>query len=191
MTPYQSLDIDSIRNRVGRGQYLISEHVMRSLMAREVSIPEIEKTMTDGFVLETHYHSLRDICCLMLGYSGKKPVHVFFSDNGRDRPVILFAYSPAPPVWKDDRNRQTQGDRPMSATIRKCYFCAGELQDILVGNFDYRLEGRLYVIKQVPASLCLQCGEKYVSGETARKIDMQISSGNFSGTETVQVLEYR
>jgi len=160
-------------------------------MARDVSIPEIEKTMTEGVILETHYHSVRNISCLMLGYSEEKPVHVIFTDNGPDRPVILFAYSPASPVWKDARNRQTQGGCSMSASIRKCYFCAGELQDILVGNFDYRLEGRLYVIKQVPASLCLQCGEKYVSGETARKIDMQIRDGNYSGTEIVQVLEYR
>lgn len=79
----------------------------------------------------------------------------------------------------------------MSETIRKCYFCAGELKDILVGNFDYRLEGELYVIKQVPASLCLGCGEKYVSGETAKKIDMQICAANYSGTELVKVLEYR
>jgi YgiT-type zinc finger domain-containing protein len=79
----------------------------------------------------------------------------------------------------------------MSDTIRKCYFCAGELENIVVGNFDYRLEGNLYVIKQVPASLCLQCGEKYVSGETARKIDMQIAEGNYSGTEIVRVLEFR
>lgn len=192
MTIDQSIDIDSIRRHVLQGRYYISEHVMRSITAQQVSIPEIEMTAGEGVVLERHFHSLRNTSCLILGYSDRMPVHIVCAENepGGDA-IILFAYSPSPPVWKDERNRQTRGGSFMSDTKRKCYFCAGELENILVGNFDYRLEGKLYVIKQVPASLCLQCGEKYVSGETARKIDMQIAEGNYSGTEIVRVLEFR
>ncbi|MFZ3047905.1 MAG: DUF4258 domain-containing protein [Desulfatirhabdiaceae bacterium] len=184
-------NMDSIREHVRQAQYHISEHVMRSLMVRDVSIPEIKATVTDGVVIETHRHSIRGMSYLILGYPREKPVHVIFTDNEQGWPVILFAYRPASPVWKDARNRQIQGYRSMNETLRKCYFCAGELKNILIGNFDYRLEGKLYVIKQVPAILCLQCGEKYVSGETAGKIDRQISAGNYSGTEVVQVLEYQ
>ena len=186
-----SFNIESIREHVRQAQYHISEHVMRSLMARDVSIPEIEMTVTDGVVIEKHRHSIRGMSYLILGYPEGKPVHVIFTDNEPNWPVMLFAYCPAFPVWKDARNRQIQGGSSMNKTMRECYFCAGELKNILIGNFDYRLEGKLYVIKQVPAILCLQCGEKYVSGETARKIDMQISAGNYSGTEVVQVLEYQ
>jgi len=191
MIPSLSFNIDSIREHTRQAQYHISEHVMRSLMARDVSIPEIEMTIADGVVIEIHRHSIRGMSYLILGYPREKPVHVIFTDKEPNWPVMLFAYCPSLPVWKDARNRQIQGGSSMNETTRECYFCAGELKNILIGNFDYRREGKLYVIKQVPAILCLQCGEKYVSGETARKIDIQIDANNYSGTEVVQVLKYK
>jgi len=191
MISSNSLNIEPIREQIREVHYHISEHVMRSLMSRDITLAAIEQAVMNGSIIETHQHSVRSMSCLILGYYMEKPVHVIFTDNKPDWLILLFAYSPTSPIWKDDRNRQADGGCSMSETIRKCYFCAGELKDILVGNFDYRLEGELYVIKQVPAKLCLECGEKYVSGETAQKIDTQICAANYSGTELVKVLEYR
>jgi YgiT-type zinc finger domain-containing protein len=67
--------------------------------------------------------------------------------------------------------------------------CA-QIKDITVGNFDYRLEGRLYVIKKVPAGLCQQCGEKYLEADVAGKLNKLIEQENFTGTEEVKVIEY-
>ncbi len=78
----------------------------------------------------------------------------------------------------------------MSEKIKSCFFCGGEIKDITVGNFDYRLEGQLYVIKKVPAGLCQQCGEKYVETEVARTMNALIEEERFSGTEDVRVIEY-
>jgi YgiT-type zinc finger domain-containing protein len=78
----------------------------------------------------------------------------------------------------------------MENPFRKCFFCGGDVDAITIGNFDYRLEGKLYVIKNTPAGLCLQCGEKYVTANTAKKINALIEAGGFSGTETVRVMEY-
>ena len=78
----------------------------------------------------------------------------------------------------------------MENPFRKCFFCGGEVESITVGNFDYRLAGNLYVIKNTPAGLCLQCGEKYVTADTAQKINAMIEAGNFSGTEEVRVMEF-
>lgn len=75
----------------------------------------------------------------------------------------------------------------MGEDLRACYFCGGTLKNIMVGSFDYRLEGQLYVIKKVPAALCEQCGEKYISAEAARKINDQITAGNYAETEQVHV----
>ena len=78
----------------------------------------------------------------------------------------------------------------MGENLRACFFCGGILRDINVGSFDYRLEGQLYVIKKVPAALCEQCGEKYISAEVARKINDQIAAGNYTETELVHVHTY-
>jgi YgiT-type zinc finger domain-containing protein len=78
----------------------------------------------------------------------------------------------------------------MENPFRKCFFRGGDVDTITVGNFDYRLEGKRYVIKDTPAGLCLQCGEKYVTADTARKINALIASGNFAGTEEVRVLAF-
>ena len=78
----------------------------------------------------------------------------------------------------------------MADALRNCFFCNGKIESITVGNFDYRLEGKLYVIKDVPAGLCDQCGEKYVSAEVAEKINKLIDRHAFVETENVQVLRY-
>ena len=185
------MNIDNIRDRVKGSHYCISEHIMRVLMSHELSLFEIKESLMNGFILETHQHPMRSLSCLVLGYSGEKPVHVVCAEEKDDRINLLLAYIPSPPIWKDATNRQARGERSMSETIRKCFFCNGELKEIQVGNFDYRLEGKLYVFKNIPANLCLQCGEKYISAEVAEKIDAQIESCNFIQTETVQVLDFQ
>ncbi len=78
----------------------------------------------------------------------------------------------------------------MSNPFSQCFFCGGQVDSITIGNFDYRLEGQLYVIKGTPAGLCLQCGEKYVTADTAKKINALIEAGDFSGTEEVRVRQF-
>lgn len=78
----------------------------------------------------------------------------------------------------------------MDDKLQKCFFCNGKIKQITVGNFDYRLEGQLYVVKNVPAGLCVQCGEKYISASSALIINDKIEAGRYAGTEKVFTLEY-
>ena len=78
----------------------------------------------------------------------------------------------------------------MSEPLQECFFCGGEIKQITVGNFDYRLEGLLYVIKRVPAGLCQQCGEKYIEADVGRKINALIAQKQFTCVEQVDVIEY-
>ena len=54
--------------------------------------------------------------------------------------------------------------------MRECYFCKGETE-IKNIDVDFRWEGKLYVIRDVPVEVCGQCGEKYYSAEISKKID--------------------
>ena len=78
----------------------------------------------------------------------------------------------------------------MPDSITRCFFCGGAIQQVTVGNFDYRLEGRLYVIKKVPAGLCGQCGEKYVDAAVGRRLNALIAQQAYTGSETVGVIDY-
>lgn len=184
------LTIDWIRDRTKSACYHISEHVIRFLVAGKISVQEIEDAVLNGNIIEIHQNPERGDSALVLGFSEGKPVHVKCADGENDWLVILFAYSPVPPIWDDPEHRSLQGGKFMDDTLKSCYFCGGKIKRITVGNFDYRLEGLLYVIKNVPAGICLQCGEKYVTAEAAKKINQIVDAGNYLGTEEVRVLEY-
>ena len=47
----------------------------------------------------------------------------------------------------------------------RCYFCKGKVLEKKV-KIDFHWGDDLLVIKDVPAEVCQQCGEKYFSSET-------------------------
>jgi len=78
----------------------------------------------------------------------------------------------------------------MDGAFPKCFFCGGGVKAVTVGNFDCRKDGKLYVIKKMPAGLCVECGEKYFEAEVAQRMEELIEAGQFSATETANVIEF-
>jgi len=58
----------------------------------------------------------------------------------------------------------------MPETYPDCYFCGGEVLEERIVREVWR-EGTLRIIENVPAGVCTQCGEKYVTPQIARQID--------------------
>ena len=56
-----------------------------------------------------------------------------------------------------------------------CSFCGGEVKEGRV-ELDYRYKGKLYIFQNVPAGVCQQCGEKYLTAEVAKKIEHSIKT---------------
>lgn len=52
----------------------------------------------------------------------------------------------------------------------RCYFCKGELR---FSNevVDFRWGDEIMVVEGVPCKVCLQCGEKYLSGNVYKRIE--------------------
>ena len=190
VSPNDAPKIEWIREKIQASDYHISEHIVRNFMAKEVTIKEIEDAVTNGKILEIHRHPSRGAGALVLGYAGEKPIHVMCADDQHGWLLILFAYVPCSRMWKDPANRADQGGKRMGEKLNKCFFCGGMIEQIKVGNFDYRLEGQLYVIKDIPAGLCVQCGEKYITAQASKKINSMIEDDSFVGTEDVFVLKY-
>ena len=53
--------------------------------------------------------------------------------------------------------------------MNKCVYCGGKLSSQLT-TFVYEDEDDVWVIRQVPAYVCTQCGEKEYNQETTRQL---------------------
>jgi len=68
-----------------------------------------------------------------------------------------------------------------------CSFCGGEVKEGKV-ELDYRYQGRLFVFQNVPAGVCQQCGEKYLTAKVAKEIEQRIQTKeNWDKTISVPV----
>lgn len=56
-----------------------------------------------------------------------------------------------------------------------CSFCGGEVKAEKV-ELDYRYKDKLYIFQQVPAGVCQQCGEKFLTAEVAKEIEHKIKT---------------
>lgn len=80
------------------------------------------------------------------------------------------------PAQKKDKRKHAYGD---------CSFCGGQVRQKTT-ELDYRRKGKLYVFLDVPAGVCVQCGEKFLTAEAAKKIEKKILSKEKCG-KTISV----
>jgi len=74
--------------------------------------------------------------------------------------------------------------------IIKCYFCKGEVIEERV-TIDYRWGDDLVVIRDVPAGVCKQCGEKYLSGDVYKRLEkIARDKSHLNSKITVDVLAF-
>lgn len=51
-----------------------------------------------------------------------------------------------------------------------CVYCGGEVLEKL-DRLDYRYHGQLFIIEDVRLGVCCQCGERFLTAETATKLE--------------------
>jgi len=54
--------------------------------------------------------------------------------------------------------------------MKQCPFCKGALQEQRIEHV-HRWNGRLYVLRNVPAEVCGQCGETFFAPQTLQAMD--------------------
>ena len=71
----------------------------------------------------------------------------------------------------------------------KCYFCKGKVKEQRV-TIDYRWGDTLTVINDVPAGVCQQCGEKYLTSGVYKDLETTaISKSPIMGKITVDIFQ--
>jgi len=57
----------------------------------------------------------------------------------------------------------------------KCGICGGDLEDKTITH-SQEWEGELVIFEDVPAKVCKECGEGYISAETSKEIFKALQS---------------
>jgi len=91
-----------IRERVRRGDYVISFTHTEKLRERKISADDVEKAIREGAIVEDYPDDARGPSCLILGRSGGRPLHVVCGRLDEQRILIITAYEPDPAEWESD-----------------------------------------------------------------------------------------
>ena len=74
--------------------------------------------------------------------------------------------------------------------VKSCYNCKAHVIQQLT-TIDYRWGDSLVVIKDVPAGVCEQCGEKYLDSDVNKELErLARSRDHFTEKMTVDILAY-
>lgn len=84
--------------------------------------------------------------------------------------------------------KETDNKQYQKRTYSDCFFCGGGVEEQLITR-EYRWKGQLFIIEQMPAGVCTQCGEKTLKPEVAKAID-QIIQEKRKPVKMIQVPVY-
>lgn len=62
--------------------------------------------------------------------------------------------------------------------MKKCYICNGDVEDKRV-SVEREWNGKKMVIEDVPAKVCVQCGEQYLDGKTTLRLEKIKKTNDF------------
>jgi len=93
-------------------------------------------------------------------------------------------------IRKSGRTIGKQG-RPGDFMITECYFCKGKVVEAKT-EVDFRWGKKLKVLKNVPARVCQQCGEKYFQATIYKAMEkLVISRVKPSSRISVDVVQFK
>jgi len=73
------------------------------MFEREISVKNVRKILETGEIIEDYSAEMSGPGRLILGYRGKRPVHIVASENTKTNQVIIVTvYIPNPNRWKKD-----------------------------------------------------------------------------------------
>lgn len=75
--------------------------------------------------------------------------------------------------------------------MKTCFQCKGHMEEKTI-ILEQRWKGKLFIIEDVPAEVCTQCKEVYLSAPVLEKIDKLLEAGEPVEREiTVPVMKFK
>jgi hypothetical protein len=103
------MDAATIRRFVAEGRYEFSKHAEREREADMILIMELEEALKNSTIIEDYPDDPRGPSCLVLGFSGQRPVHAVCALRRDPEELFLITvYDPSkrPEYWMDRYSRR-------------------------------------------------------------------------------------
>jgi len=84
-----------------------SRHAITRMFERGLSVSDVRDVIAHGDAIASYPDDQPYPSTLLLGYSGKRPIHVVVAQAPADGACfVITAYEPDPAVWTDDFRRR-------------------------------------------------------------------------------------
>jgi hypothetical protein len=103
------VDTEIIRRLVVEGRYTFSKHAEREREADMIAMRELEEALANCQIIEDYPEDPRGPSCLVLGFSGQRPVHAVCSlKRDPEELFLITVYDPSrrPDHWTDQYGRR-------------------------------------------------------------------------------------
>ncbi|TEB04386.1 hypothetical protein Psch_04113 [Pelotomaculum schinkii] len=101
-----TLDILKIRDKILKGEWVLSRHARIRAGQRCIRDFDLVIAIANGEIIEDYPEDQRGHSCLVLGHTKDgQPVHSVCAFDPSGTFVIITAYFPEPPKWKDPKTR--------------------------------------------------------------------------------------
>ena len=86
---------------------IFSVHALRRMAERRIAIEDVESGLSTKEVIESYPTDLPYPSCLVLGWSGSRPIHVVLAENAADnQTIVITVYEPDPVQWDESFRRR-------------------------------------------------------------------------------------
>lgn len=100
------MDIQRIRDKILTGDWVISRHARVRAGQRKIRDFDLVIAIANGEIIEDYPEDQRGHSCLVLGQTWDgQPIHSVCAFDPSGTLVIVTAYFPEPPKWKDPKTR--------------------------------------------------------------------------------------
>ena len=105
------MDAQTIQDLVQGGKYEFSKHAEREREADQITVEELEEALTHCESIEEYPDDPRGPSCLVLGFSGSRPIHAVCAlKTDPEEVLIITAYDPSrhPEKWTADYRKRKE-----------------------------------------------------------------------------------
>ena len=82
-------------------------HALQRMQEHDISDDQVRKVLSEGKEIETYPADRPYPSCLVLGWSGSRPIHVVAAENSADNEtLIVTVYEPGPNQWEPGFERR-------------------------------------------------------------------------------------
>ena len=103
------MDIKKIKHKVLQDEFQLTYHAHLERQEETIEIEDIREALLSGQILEDYPRDPRGPNCLVLGYSGKRPIHIVCGWAKNGWLLIITVYIPRPPKWITPYKRGKKG----------------------------------------------------------------------------------